>query len=159
MRVREHVVIAAPPEQVFAWFDDLANAPALVGNLIEVTEVQPLPNGGRRCVYRVRTRTGETDASSEHLEYDPPRRTVARGVQSGVTTTATREFTPTPDGGTRVTAAAEWDVPIKYVARLVTAPLRGPIRRSLREGLAAARAALETGCVSEPNNPESDMHH
>lgn len=142
MHVRERAVIAAPPERVFAWFDDIANASALVANLIEVTEVERLPNGGRRAVYRVATRTGETDASSEHLVYDPPRRTVARGVQSGVTTTATREFEPTPDGGTRVTATAEWDVPIRYVARLVTAPLRGPIRRSLRDGLDAAKAAL-----------------
>lgn len=143
MHVRERTVIDAPPERVFAWFDDIANAPALVANLLEVTEVQPLPTGGRRAVYRVRTRTDAADASSEHLEYDPPRRTVTRGVQSGVTTTATREFEATPGGGTRVTVTAAWDVPVRYVSRLVTAPLRGPLRRSLRASLRAAKEALE----------------
>ena len=91
----------------------------------------------------MRTRTDEVDASSEHVEYEPPWRTVARGVQSGVTTTATREFEPMADGSTRVTSTVELDVPVRYVGRLVSVPLRGPLRRSLRAGLAAAKAALE----------------
>jgi ligand-binding SRPBCC domain-containing protein len=142
VRVRETIDIAAPVERVFAWFDDLDNAEVLVPNLVAITKVEPLDNGGRRVVYRVETRSDVIDASSEHLEYDPPRRTVTRGLQSGVSTTATREF-ESVDGGTHVTASVEWDIPIRYVARLVTAPLRGPLRRSLRAGLAAAKGAFE----------------
>jgi hypothetical protein len=142
-RVRERVDIAAPPEQVFAFFDDITNAGLLVPRLVAVTAVEPLPNGGRRVEYTIQTDAGdEVPASSEHLEHDPPRRTVTRGLQSGVTTLATREFTPIT-GGTRVTTTVEWDVPVRYVGRLVTAPLRGPLRRSLRASLRAAKAAIE----------------
>jgi len=80
--------------------------------------------------------------------YDPPRRTVTRGVQSGVETTSTREFTAHGAGATRVDASIEWSVPVRYVAGLITAPLRRPLRRSLRAGLAAAKQLLESGPAS-----------
>ncbi len=142
-RVRARVDIAAAPDDVFTFFDDLANAPILVPRLAEITRVEALPAGGRRVEYSTWGR-GETphDASTEHLVYNPPTRTVTRSVQSGIETTATREFLPL-DGGTRVVATIEWEVPVRYVARLVSAPLRGPYRRALREALQGARAALE----------------
>lgn len=143
-RVREEIDIDAPLEVVFAFFDDVANADVLVAGLISVDEVEALDNGGRRVEYTTSNRRGEwVGANSEHLEYDPPRRTVTKGVQAGVTTTSTREFAPTTTGTTRVAATVEWSVPIKFVATIVTAPLRGPLRRSLRASLAAAKHAIE----------------
>ena len=143
-RVRESIEIAAPVETVFAFFDDLANASVLVPALEEVTKVELVGCGGHRVEYTVRTERGEiTEASSEHLEYDAPHRTVSRGLQSGVTTTSTREFAPIV-GGTRLTATIEWDVPVRYVGRLITAPLRGPLRRSLRETLHTAKETIES---------------
>jgi uncharacterized membrane protein len=142
-RIQERVDIDAPVERVFAFFDDLANAPVLMPTLIEITKVELVDSGGHRVEYTVRNDKGDTvQASSEHLEYDAPRRTVSRGTQAGITTTGTREFAPTATG-TRVTATVEWDVPVRYVGRLVTAPLRGPLRRSLRETLQAAKVAIE----------------
>ena len=144
-RVRAHVDIAAPVEEVFAFFDDLDNAVVLVPSLAEVTLVEPLPGGGRRVEYETFGRDGTRHtASSEHVVFDPPHRTVTRAVQSGVEATTTREFRSL-DGGTRVEATIAWDVPIRYVAGIVSAPLRGPYRRALREGLDGARAAIEGG--------------
>ena len=141
--VRARVDIAAPVEAVFAFFDDLANASVLVPSLVEITQVSPLPTGGRRVAYVTRGRGGARhEARSAHVVYEPPRRTVTKSVQSGVETIATREFTPTATG-TRVDATVAWSVPIRYVAGLVAMPLRRPYRRALRAGLAAARAALE----------------
>ena len=142
-RVRARVDIAAAPEDVFAFFDDLANASILVPSLAEITKVEELTGGGRRVEYSTWGR-GDTphDASTEHLVYDPPTRTVTRSMQSGIETTATREFLR-HGGGTRVVATIEWEVPVRYVARLVSAPLRGPYRRALREALHGARTALE----------------
>jgi carbon monoxide dehydrogenase subunit G len=143
-RVVESIEIAAPREQVFSFFADVDNAGILLPNLVAVAKVEPLDAGGQRVEYSVRNDRGEAvDASSEHLEFDPPRRTVSRGIQSGIATTATREFDTTADG-TRVTATLEWAVPIRYVSRLVTAPLRGPFRRSLRRSLTAAKDAIES---------------
>jgi uncharacterized membrane protein len=142
-RIQERVEIDAPVERVFAFFDDLANAAVLVPALVEITKVELVASGGHRVEYSVRNENGDTvHASSEHLEYDVPRRTVSRGVQAGITTTGTREFTATATG-TRVTATVEWDVPVRYLGRLVSAPLRGPMRRSLRETLQAAKVAIE----------------
>ena len=142
-RVRACLDIAAPVEDVFAFFDDLANATVLVPSLAEITRVEALDGGGRRVEYATRGPGGARyDASSEHVVYEPPWRTVTRSVQSGVVTTATREFRAVA-GGTRVEASIAWDVPIRYVARLVSAPLRRPYRRALHDALHGARAALE----------------
>ncbi len=149
-RVRARVEIDAPPETVFAFFDDLDHAPLLVAGLVEVVSVEPLPTGGRHVTYTTRGRDGAlVDASSEHLEYEPPHRTVTRGVQSGIETRSIREFRPLGDGRTRVTTTIEWSVPIRYVGALVTAPLRGPLRRSIRGAHTAAKEALESGSERE----------
>lgn len=142
-QVRARVDIDAPLERVFEFFDDIANAAIFVPRLHEVTLVEPKPNGGRRVEYTTRTASGSIEpASSEHVEYLPPSRTVTRGVQVGIVTTSTREFLSSPRG-TRVLATVEWNVPVRYVAALITAPLRGPLRRSLRASLADAKHAIE----------------
>ena len=143
MKVRERIEISAPPDRVFAFFDDPGNAPLLLPRLVELKSIEPIANGGRRLEYTVRTERGDAaPASSEHIEYEPPRLTVSRGVQAGVEMTATREFLETPRG-TRVIATVEWNVAMRYVGVFVTAPLRGPLRRSMRETLRAAKDALE----------------
>jgi uncharacterized protein YndB with AHSA1/START domain len=143
VKIRKRVEINAAPDRVFAFFDDPNNAPLLLPRLVEITSVEPLANGGRRLEYMVRTESGEAaPASSEHVEYEPPHRTVSRGVQAGVEMTATRDFLATPRG-TRVVATVEWDVPVRYVGVLVTLPLRGPLRRSMRHTLRVAKSALE----------------
>jgi uncharacterized membrane protein len=142
--VHAYVEIAAPVEQVFAFFDDLDNAPLLNPAVLEITNVEGLENGGRRVEYSTAGRGGRAvTATSEHVEYAPPSRTVTRTEQSGVTTVSTREFEPIDDG-TRVVATIEWTAPVKYVARLVEFPLRRPLRDSLEVGLATAKQALET---------------
>jgi uncharacterized membrane protein len=144
VHIRAEIDIGAPVHTVFAFFDDTANASVLVPALVEITSVEALPNGGRRVEYTLRSAKGAiVEASSEHAEHDPPRRTVTKSVQSGVATTSTREFVPVDDGSTRVVATIEWTVPVKLVAGIVTAPLRGPFRRSLQTSLAAAKAAIE----------------
>jgi uncharacterized membrane protein len=143
-RVRETIDIAAPIDEVFAFFDDVGNAPVLVAGLIEVTTVEALATGGRRVEYTTRNRAGgPVTASSEHVEHDPPRRTVTRSVQSGVETTSTREFVETTSSTTQVVATIEWSAPVKFVSGIVGAPLRGPFRRSLRASLESAKAAIE----------------
>lgn len=144
-RVRARVDIAAPVGVVFAFFDDLANAGVLVPSVAEITAVESLSSGGRRVEYMTRDRAGTLrEASSEHVVYDPPSRTVTRNTQSGVVTTMIREFEAVGDT-TRVTATVEWEIPVRSLARLISVPLRGPYRRGLRDTLDAARQALTAG--------------
>jgi len=142
-RVRARVEIAATPEVVFDFFDDLEHASILVPSLAEITAVESLPGGGRRVEYSTWGRGDEpSPASTEHLVFERPTRTVSRSVQAGIESTATREFVAVP-AGTRVVATVEWTVPVRYVGRLVSAPLRGPYRRGLATSLRAARDAIE----------------
>jgi carbon monoxide dehydrogenase subunit G len=143
MRVRAHIEIAAPPDRVFAFFDDVANASLLLPNFVGLTSVEPLASGGRRLEYTVRTKSGGTaSVISEHIEYEPPRRTVSRASQSGMEMTSVREFAETARG-TRVTATVRWKVWPRYVGPIVTLPVRGPLRRSLRATLEAAKVSIE----------------
>jgi hypothetical protein len=143
-RVTASNQITAPVHRVFAFFDDVGNAKVLVPNLIQISKVEELPGGGRRVEYTTRTRKGDAaESSSEHVVYEPPVRTVTRGVQSGVTTMTTREFAVAGSGSTLVTATLEWSVPVRYVAKLVEYPLRAPFRRALRAGLSAAKGEIE----------------
>lgn len=142
-RVRAYVDIDAPVERVFAFFDDLDNAPRLNARILTIDRVEPLDNGGRRVEYTTEGRAGRAvDATSEHVEYDPPHRTVTRTEQSGVTTISTREFEAI-GSGTRVIASIEWTAPVKHLARLVEFPLRRPLRDSLEVGLATAKREIE----------------
>ncbi len=144
-RVHAYVDIAAPVDRVFAFFDDVGNAPLLNPRLVEITNVEPLANGGRRVEYSTRGRKDVPfSATSEHVEYVAPWRTVTRTEQSGVTTLSTREFEPLDDG-TRVVATIEWTAPVRYVAKVVEFPLRRPLRDGLHLGLATAKRELETG--------------
>ncbi len=149
-RVQEEIDVDAPVDEVFAFFDDLDNASILVPSLVEVTDVQPLHNGGRHVEYTTRNRHGDlVEATSAHLEYDPPRCTVTTTRQSGVETRSTRQFAPNTAGGTRIVATVEWSVPVKYVGSIVSLPLRGPLRRSLRQSLASAKSAIESTAIPD----------
>ena len=141
--VRARVRIDAPVEEVFAFFDDLDNAPLLNSQLLAISSTEPLENGGRRVEYSTAARSGKpVTATSEHVEYDAPRRTVTRTEQSGVTTVSTREFEAIDDG-TRVVASIEWTAPVKHFGRIVEFPLRRPLRDSLEVGLATAKREIE----------------
>lgn len=150
-RVREQIEVDAPVDEVFAFFDDVANAAVLVPALVEVTGVEEVGGGGRRVEYTTRNRRGEiVEASSEHVAHEPPHRMVTLGRQSGIATTSTRDFVATTARTTLVVATIEWTVPVKYVAALVSAPLRGPLRRSLRASLTSAKDAIEGGQTGAP---------
>jgi uncharacterized protein YndB with AHSA1/START domain len=142
-RVRASVDIAAPVEEVFEFFDDLAHAAVLVPQLAEIGRVEAAPGGGRVVEYTTRGRNGALiSARSEHVVYEPPHHTVTRNEQAGVTTTTSRDFMPV-DGGTRVETCLEWVVGVRYVGGVVSWPLRRPYRQALRDALEGARAAIE----------------
>lgn len=143
MRVRAARTFSAPPEQVFAFFDDLANAAELQPRLVEITDVETLANGGKRIAYVTRGRDdARHEGKSEHLEYDPPHLVVIASDADGVTTTATRRFEPVR-GGTRVVAELEYAVHAPVLSRLIELQWRRRARGELRRMLAAAERRLD----------------
>jgi hypothetical protein len=143
-RVGAQIEIAALPARVFAFFDDVDNASVLNPRVVEIVTVEPLENGGRRVEYLVRMASSgrESTVASEHVVYEPPTRTVARGYESGLATTTTRLFEGT-ERGTLVTTFVEWQLMSRFLGTLFTSQLRRPLRRSLHASLAAAKDAIE----------------
>jgi len=140
-RVRQAVVIDAPVEKVFAYLDDPENSLALVPQLVEVKEIEPLPNGGHRIRFVALGRGGRLcEWVSEHLEREPNRLVVVRARTEGVTTTAVRRFEETAKG-TRLTGEVEYRVDIPWPQKALVPVIELQWRRAARKQL---RTLLET---------------
>ena len=146
-RVRQVVTIGAPVEKVFDFLDVPENSLALIPQLVEVREVEPLPNGGHRIRFVALGRRGKLcEWVSEHLEHVPNDHVVVRAYTEGVTTTATRRFTRTPDGSL-LSGDVEYrfDVPWpqKVLLPLMEFQARRPMRRQLRQVLELVKRRVE----------------
>ena len=146
-RVRHAVLIGAPVEKVFSFLDEPENSLALVPQLVEVKEVEPLPNGGHRLRFVALGRGGKhCEWVSEQLERDPNRLVVTRAHTEGVTSTATRTFEETEEG-TRLVGEVEYRVelpwPRKVLVPVIEFQWRRPGRKQLRRLLDTVKARVE----------------
>jgi len=144
-RVTASIVIKAPIEQVFQYFDDprheeeWAAAPNV--RLIEVREQRRLPNGGWYERLVIEAAGGRLEVRSEDLEYVPPtliRARTSHAPQAFVDTT--KRFLPVP-GGTRVTY--EVDYPMRLLDTLVRQYRLLAGQRWQRQSLQRAKASIE----------------
>ncbi len=103
-------------ERVFGYIRETTNLPEVWPNLLEVKDVQRLPNGGNRalCVYRMMGMRFEV--MSEDVEYIPNRRIVSK-TGGGIQGVLTWQFEP-EDGKTRLSLEAEYTIPAPLVGRL-----------------------------------------
>src|SRR5579863_3634637 len=109
-KVEQSVVIHAPVEKIFGFAADPAHLPEFWPSMIEVKDVQPLPNGGHRFRWVYQMAGMRFEGTSEDVEYVPNQRIVQKsrgGIESTVTWTFLSET-----GGTRVTFLAEYSVPV-----------------------------------------------
>jgi hypothetical protein len=146
-RVRQVVAIGAPVEKVFDFLDVPENSLALIPQLVEVREVAPLPNGGHRIRFVALDRRGKLcEWVSEHVERVPNDHVVVRAHTEGVTTTATRRFTRTPDGSLLSgDVDSRFDVPWpqKVLLPLMEFQARRPMRRQLRQVLELVKRRVQ----------------
>jgi len=115
-KVEQSVVIHAPVEKIFGFAADPAHLPEFWPSMIEVKDVQPLPNGGHRFRWVYQMAGMRFEGTSEDVEYVPNQRIVQKsrgGIESTVTWTFLSET-----GGTRVTFLAEYSVPVPLLGRL-----------------------------------------
>ena len=135
--------IRRPIEDVFAVLTDVENTERWFPADVHEWWITPPPHGVgsvRRAAVTTLGRRQENDATV--TEYDPPRRGVLRGEQSGMSWTAALDFAPANDG-TRV------DVRIDAQARgamgLALRPFLWWYRRSWEKGLATFTRMMEAG--------------
>ena len=135
------ITINAPVEKVFSYIDGGTNLPEIWPSLVEVTDVQRLPNGGHsdRFVYKM---AGiRLEGTSEDVEYVPNQRIVTK-TTGGAESTQTWLFQP-ETSGTKVTFKVEYTVPIPVLGKLAEAII---VKMNEREGdliLANLKARME----------------
>jgi uncharacterized membrane protein len=128
-KVAKSITINAPVEEVFGYFDDPSNLPEVWPSLVEVRDVQRLPNGGNKFRWIYKMAGLRLEGTSEDTEYVTNQRTVTRS-QGGIDSTITLTYEP-ENGGTRVTLENEYSVPIPVLGRLAEAVI---LRQNEREG-------------------------
>ena len=118
-KVSKTVTINAPAEKIYGYVGEPENMPEFWPSLMEISDVQKLPNGGNsnRWVYKM---AGiKLEGSSEDTERVPNERIVSQ-TKGGVDSTQTWEFQPEASG-TKVTFTVEYTVPIPVLGKLAEA--------------------------------------
>jgi uncharacterized protein YndB with AHSA1/START domain len=118
-KVERSIVIHAPVERVFGYVADPSNLPEFIPSMMEVKDVQPLPNGGHRYRWVYKMAGMRFEGTSEDVEYVPNQRLLAK-YTGGIEATLTWTFLPEA-GGTRVTFVGDYTMPIPLLGRLAEA--------------------------------------
>lgn len=113
------ITINAPVEKVFSYINEPTNLQEIWPSLVEVMDVQRLPNGGtsNRWVYKMAGMRFE--GTSETVEHVANQRIVNK-TKGGVESTQTWMFQPEA-GGTKMTFEVEYTVPIPLLGKLAEA--------------------------------------
>jgi uncharacterized protein YndB with AHSA1/START domain len=115
-RIEKSIVIDAPVEKVFSYVEDPNNIPEYWPSVVEIKDVEELPNGGARMKAVYKMAGVRFDMESECTEFEPNQRTVYKS-QGGVSSTATWIYAP-HDGGTKVTIRNEYAVQLPVLRKL-----------------------------------------
>ena len=140
-KVEKTITINAPVEKVFDYIDQPTNLPEIWPSLMEIKDVQTLPNGGHtdRWVYKMAGMRFE--GTTEGIEHVTNQRIVSK-TKGGVESTQTWVFQPEA-GGTKVTFEVEYTVPIPVLGKLAEAII---VKMNEHEGdlvLANLKARME----------------
>jgi len=140
--VVKSVSIGAPVDQVFAYMSEPANQVEIWPSIIEVSDVKRLPDGGYTHDWVYKMAGVRLKGSTRTLEFVPNQRFVEE-TKGGLESVLTWTFEP-EDGGTRLTVATEYKVPIPVLGRMAEALI---IKMNDQEGdlvLANLKARMET---------------
>ena len=118
-KVEKTITINAPVEKVFEYVDDAYNLPEIWPSMVEVSDVERLPNGGNKMRWVYKMAGMRFEGTSEDIEYVANQRTVAKS-RGGIESTFVWTYEP-EDGGTKVTVEVEYTVPVPVLGKLAEA--------------------------------------
>ncbi len=118
-KVEKEVTVKAPIEKVFSYISEPSNLPELWPSVMEIKDVQSLPNGGYsgRWVYKMVGMRFEGTAQYTKIL---PNQWIVIETKGGVNSTITWTFRSREDI-TRVTLTIEYKVPIPLLGKLAEA--------------------------------------
>ena len=140
-RIEKTITINAPVEEVFGYVEEPANVPEYWPSVIEVKDVEELPNGGTKYAWVYKMAGVRFEGTSEDTEHITNQRVVSKS-KGGIESTITWTFQP-EDGGTKVTFEAEYTVPIPLLGKLAEAFIVKQNEREAELLLANLKARME----------------
>jgi carbon monoxide dehydrogenase subunit G len=141
--IREEISIDAPIEVVFEYVAAPENHTAMNPNIVEVTAVEDLPNGGHEADFTFQMLGRKLRGHVRDVELAPPNRRVFE-VEGDVDARTTYELA-SENGGTRFTFVNEIDPPsLGVVGRLTGALLGRYLERNAKATLENTKMILET---------------
>ncbi|OYR50564.1 SRPBCC family protein [Halorubrum sp. Ea8] len=138
---RDSADIDADPQSVFDFLDDPHNHAAVTPRLEAVRDVERLPNGGKRLAYTYRMAGLGIDGEIVQTVHEPTERMTFE-LRGRLTGAIDLTFEPT-DGGTRLTYAAEYDLPENALTSLGEPVVRRFNERQVRATLDAVAERFE----------------
>jgi uncharacterized membrane protein len=117
--VSKSITINAPIEKVFKYTAEPSNLPEIWPSMIEVKDIQPLPNGGTRGRYVYKMAGMRFEGISEDTEFIPNQRIVSK-TEEPVENEVIWEYQSEGEA-TKLTFRAEYTVPIPLLGKLAEA--------------------------------------
>lgn len=118
-RITRDILINAPVEEVFAYHSDPTNQPEYWPSMMEIRDVEELPQGGKKYSWVYKMAGIRLEGSTETTEFVKNERIVTKS-KSGVESTFTYEYKPEGEG-TRVSVEMEYKVPVPVLGKLAEA--------------------------------------
>lgn len=142
-KVEKSILIDAPVEKVFSYVnEDPTNLLEIWPSMVDVKDVEQLPNGGTRFRWVTKLAGVRQEGTSEDIEVVPNQKVVSK-TKGDVDSTATWTYEP-EDGGTRVTTVTEYTVPVPVLGKVAEAFVVKANEREAEVLLANLKDRMET---------------
>ena len=119
-RIDREITVSAPLENVFSYISDPGNWPEFWPSLIEIKEIESLPNGGYRASYEYKMAGMRFEGIGEHSRFAPNSWLVIE-TRGGIRSIITWTFRSRQPDETRLTLTVEYSIPIPLLGKLAEA--------------------------------------
>ncbi len=142
--VSDTIHVDAPPRHVFEYLDDPHNHVEITPSLVDVANIEPLENGGKRADFVYSIAGVKLEGELVETVHEPDERMTFE-LRGGLPGEIDIGLEPAGEG-TRVTYAAEYEIPGRVLSRVAEPFVRQYNKRELRTVL----ENLQTRLAGEP---------
>jgi ribosome-associated toxin RatA of RatAB toxin-antitoxin module len=141
LTIEKKVTVAAAPDRVFQYVDDVHHLPEFWPSMVEVKDVRPLPVGGHRFQYLYKMAGVRFEGHTETIDRVEDRKLVDR-ASGDIDATFEWEFTP-HDGVTEVDLKVQYEPPKTLLGKIGEPLVRTLNEREAETVLANLKSMIE----------------
>ena len=141
--LKKSIIVNVPVEEVFQYLENPASILEYWPSMIDIRDIQPLPNGGHKSHWTHKMAGMRIEGISEDLEYIPREKIVTKAT-GGNDALITLTLEPA-DSGTRVEWMFEYTIPLPVIGRLAEAVIVKLNEQELNLMLINVKTRLEAG--------------